>query len=267
MIAVMSAAPAGLESLPAEQRITILNTASIVTQMRERGWPASVATALVNDGVNVAVVIATADDLSIMPADITIPRASILLHRFGLGERFRSEWAGNADTISKIVAAVDSHPWLDRSMIKHACAFTRNTEIPDPAVPFTPMSMDAAWVIRYLYTPPRETAPAHTICAETFTEDQINYLLGAAERRWQLPTIRLRRNGQARLESASMFASRWSTTGEAQQKSSPRGYDSRIAGYLYAATREALLEGDSERASWYGQYLRYQTLPTTNRCK
>lgn len=263
MIAVMSAAPARLESLPVEQRITILNTASIVTQMRERGWLASVATALVNDGVNVAVVIATADDLSIMPADITIPRASILLHRFHLGERFRSQWAGNADTVSKIVAAVDSHPWLDRSMIKHACAFTRNTEIRDPAVPFTPISMDAAWVIRYLYTPPRETAPAYTLRAETFTEDQINYLLVAAKRRWQLPTIRLRRNGQARLESASMFASRWSTTGEAQQKSSPRGYDSRIAGYLYAATREALLEGDLERASWYGQYLRYQTLPTT----
>jgi hypothetical protein len=264
MLAVMSAAPARLESLPVEQRITILNAAAIVTQMRERGWPASVATALVNDGVNVAVVIATADDLSILPADITIPRASILLHRFGLGERFRSEWAGNADTISKIVAAVDSHPWLDRSMIKHACAFTRNTEIRDPAVPFTPISMDAAWVIRYLYTPPRETVPAYTLRAETFTEDQINYLLGVAVRRWQLPTIRLRRKGQARLESASMFASRWSTTGEAQQKSSPRGYDSRIAGYLYAATREALLEGDVERASWYGQYLRYHTLPTVN---
>lgn len=261
-LAVAAAAPPRLQDLPVEQRITILNTASIVTQMRERGWPASVATMLIDDGVKVAVAIATADDLSILPADITIPRASILLHGFHLGERFRSEWAGNADTVTKLIAAVDRHPGLNRSMIRHACAFTRNTEVQDPGIPFTPLSMDAAWAIRYLYTPPRETAPAYTLRAETFTEEQIRYLLGAAERRWQLPTVLLRRSGQARLESASMFASRWSETGEARLTSSPRGYDHRIAGYLYAATREALLEEDLERASWYAQYLRYQTLPT-----
>ncbi|MEE3755318.1 hypothetical protein [Mycobacterium intracellulare] len=261
-VAVMAAAPQ-LETLPVEQRITILNTASIVTQMREKGWVASVATALINDGSTVAVVIATGDDLSILPPDTTIPKASILLHRFHLGERFRSEWAGCADTVSKLIAAVDAHPWLDRSMIKHVSAFTRNREIGEPSVPFTPISMDAAWAIRFLYTPPRETAPAYTLQGETFTEAQISYLLGAAERKWQLPTIRLSRKGQARLESASMFASRWSKSGEAQQKSSPRGYDSRIAGYLWAATREAFLDGDLERASWYGQYLRYQTLPAS----
>ncbi|MGJ6127141.1 hypothetical protein QN239_31640 [Mycolicibacterium sp. Y3] len=264
MLAVAAAAPPRLQDLPVEQRITILNTASIVTQMRERGWPASVATMLIDDGVRIAVAIATGDDLSILPADITIPRASILLHGFHLGERFRSEWAGNADTVTKLVAAVDRHPGLNRSMIKHACAFTRNTEIRDPGIPFTPMSMDAAWAIRYLYTAPRETAPAYTLRAETFAEEQIRYLLGVAERRWHLPTTLLRRDGQARLESASMFASRWSETGEAQLTSSPRGYDNRIAGYLYAATREALLEGDLERASWYAQYLRYQTLPTAS---
>ncbi len=263
-LAVAAAAPPRMQDLPVEQRITILNTASIVTQMRERGWPASVATMLIDDGVRIAVAIATGDDLSILPADITIPRASILLHGFHLGERFRSEWAGNADTVTKLVAAVDRHPGLNRSMIKHACAFTRNTEIRDPGIPFTPMSMDAAWAIRYLYTAPRETAPAYTLRADTFTEEQIRYLLATAERRWHLPTTLLRRDGQARLESASMFASRWSETGEAQLTSSPRGYDHRIAGYLYAATREALLEEDLERASWYAQYLRYQTLPTAS---
>ncbi|TMS51038.1 hypothetical protein [Mycobacterium sp. DBP42] len=262
MLAVSAAAPDRLAQLPVEQRITILNTASIVTQMREIGWPASVATALLDDGVVVAVAIATGDDLSIMPADITIPKASILLHNFNLGERFRSEWAGNADTVAKLLAGIDRHPWLNRSMIKHVCAFTRNREIADPAVPFTPMSMDAAWAIRYLYTPPRETAPAYSLQTETFTEDQIRYLLGVAERHWRLPTIRLRREGQARLESASMFASRWSDTGEAVLRSSPRGYDQRIAGFLYSSAREALLAGDLDRASWYAQYLRRQTLPS-----
>lgn len=262
MLAVSAAAPDRLVQLPVEQRITILNTASIVTQMREIGWPASVATALLDDGVAVAVAIATGDDLSIMPADITIPRASILLHNFNLGERFRSEWAGNADTVAKLVAGIDRHPWLNRSMIKHVCAFTRNREIADPAVPFTPLSMDAAWAIRYLYTPPRETVPAYTLQAETFTEDQIRYLLGVAERHWRLPTIRLRREGQARLESASMFASRWSDAGEAVLQSSPRGYDQRIAGFLYSSVREALLAGDLDRASWYAQYLWHQTLPS-----
>lgn len=262
MLAVSAAAPERLAQLPVEQRITILNTASIVTQMREIGWPASVATALLDDGVVVAVAIATGDDLSIMPADITIPKASILLHNFNLGERFRSEWAGNADTVAKLLAGIDRHPWLNRSMIKHVCAFTRNREIADPAVPFTPMSMDAAWAIRYLYTPPRETAPAYSLQTETFTEDQIRYLLGVAERHWRLPTIRLRREGQARLESASMFASRWSDTGEAVLHSSPRGYDQRIAGFLYSSARESLLAGDLDRASWYAQYLRRQTLPS-----
>lgn len=262
MLAVSAAAPDRLAQLPVEQRITILNTASIVTQMREIGWPASVATALLDDGVVVAVAIATGDDLSIMPADITIPKASILLHNFNLGERFRSEWAGNADTVAKLLAGIDRHPWLNRSMIKHVCAFTRNREIADPAVPFTPMSMDAAWAIRYLYTPPRETAPAYSLQTETFTEDQIRYLLGVAERHWRLPTIRLRREGQARLESASMFASRWSDTGEAVLQSSPRGYDQRIAGFLYSSARESLLAGDLDRASWYAQYLRHQTLPS-----
>ncbi|MBU8820331.1 hypothetical protein KL864_31105 [Mycolicibacterium goodii] len=261
MLAVSSAAPGRFEQLPAEQRITILNTASIVTQMREIGWPASVATALLDDGVTVAVVIATGDDLSIIPADFVIPRASILLHDFNLGEQFRSEWAGCADTVAKLVAGIDRHPWLNRSMIKHVCAFTRRSEIADPAVPFTPMSMDAAWAIKYLYTPPRETVPAHMLQRETFTEDQIRYLLGVAERHWRLPTIRLRREGQARLESASMFASRWSNSGEAVLTFSPRGYDHRVAGFLYSSTREALAAGDLERASWYAQYLRHQTLP------
>lgn len=262
-VAVM-AAPPQLESLPPEQRITILNTASIVTQMRGTGWVASVATALLNDGENVAVVIATGDDLSILPPDTTIPKASILLHHFNLGERFRSQWAGCADTVTKLIAGVDAHPLLDRSMIKHVSAFTRNSEIPVPPVPFTPISMDAAWAIRYLYTPPQETVPAYTgLQSETFTEAQISYLLSAAERKWQLPTKRLSREGQARLESASMFASRWSKTGEAQLREAPRGYDARIAGYLWAATREAFRAGDLERASWYGQYLRYQTLPAS----
>lgn len=259
---VRAAPPQRLEHLPEEQRITILNTASIITQMRQAAIPPSIATALLHDGTTFAVVIATADDISILPPDIAIPQPSLLLNRFHLGEDFRTQWAGCADTITKLIAAVDAHPDLNRSMILHASAFTTRKQMHVPAIPFTPISMDAAWAIRFLYTPPALTTPAYTLREETFTAEQIEYLLHTAERTWQLPTKRLHREGQARLESASMYASRWSTTGEVGLTSTPRGYDYRIAGHLYAATREALLANDLERASWYGQYLRYQTLPT-----
>lgn len=262
MLPTLVAAPAHLDRLPVEQRITLINTASIITQMRERGWVPSIATALVDDGTKVAVAIATADDLSVIPADITIPKAAVLLHGFHLGEEFRTQWAGNADTATKLVAAFDRHPALDRSMIKHLCAFTTKSEIRDPGVPFTPMSMDAAWAVRYLYTPPQETAPAYTLNAEALTATQIGYVMAVAAARWNLPTARLLREGQAFLESASMFASRWSLTGEATLIGPPRGYDNRIAGYLYAATNEALQSEDLHRASWYAQNLRYQTLPS-----
>lgn len=261
MISVRAAAPERLEDLPAPQRITILNTAAIVSQMRAMGMPPSVATGLIYDGTTVAVAIATADDISILPPDIVIPESSLLLNRFHLGEDFRTQWAGCADTATKLLAAVDVHPQLDRSMVLHVSAYTTLPEIADPAVPFTPISMDAAWAIRFLYTPPPMTVPAYTLREETFTPTQIEYLLRTAERTWQLPTRRLAREGQARLESASMYASRWSRTEEVGLSEPPRGYDARIAGHLWAATREALLAGDLERASWYGQYLRYQTLP------
>lgn len=264
MMPVPRHAPDHFEHLPPDARLTINYAASMITQMREIPWIPSLVVAVLNDGTVDAIVIATGDDLSILPADLLIPsKAVLLLQRFHLGDEFRARWAGNADTMTKLLAAIDNHPQLNRSMIRHACAFTRNDEIRDPGVPFTPMSTDAAWAIRHLYTPPPKqyTCPAYTMRTETFTPNEIDYILDTAVTTWRLPTARLNRPGQAHLESASMFASRWSETGEAVLTSRPRHYDSRIAGYLYAATREALNSDDLERASWYAQFLRYQTLP------
>lgn len=264
-----------LASAPFEQVIAVRTAASVIVQLHSIPWRPSFAAAFVTDGVSRHVIYATADDISLLPADIELPGWSAPLHHLGLGEDFRRQWAGCADVVAKVVDAFDTHPQLNRSMIKHVAYYTRMQEVRDEHVPFTAITSNAAHIVMAFHgRPAAEHRPNWQRMIEIPDESQPAVFESVEQIEWLLDVAvesqaaahpispkSLTRPNAARLESASLWSSRWSRTEEAILSEQPEDYDRRVTGWLWACAREALDANDFPRASWYGYLLQNQMLP------